>query len=168
MTMSMYQISVPVFVRMLGNLSAILGKVAAHVETKRIEPKALLDARLSPDMFTFTRQVQISCDTAKACAARLAGVEMPSFPDNEASFADLKARIDKTIAFLNTLRPEQIDGTEERTIKVPLRDRALELKGQPYLLNWVFPNFFFHVTTAYAILRHNGIEIGKMDFLGSV
>jgi hypothetical protein len=167
MTISMYQASVPVLIRMLGNLSALLGKGAAHVEAKKIDPRALLDSRLSPDMFTLTRQVLIAADMAKGCGARLAGVEQPKFEDNEASFSELQARIEKTVAFLKTLRPEQIDGSEERDIALPLRDQTMHFKGLPYLLNWTMPNFYFHVTTTYALLRHNGVEIGKMDFLGA-
>lgn len=167
MAASMYQISVPVFVRMLGNLSAILGKAAAHAEAKKIEPRALLDARLYPDMFTLTRQVQTTCDMAKGAAARLAGLEPPVHEDKEASFAELQARIAKTIAFLNTLRAEQIDGSEERDIALPIRGQTMHLKGQPYLSLFVLPNFYFHATTTHAILRHNGVEIGKMDYLGA-
>jgi uncharacterized protein len=166
MAISMYQISVPVLVRLLTNLSAILGKAAEHAENK-FDPRALLDARLSPDMFTLTRQVQVASDMSKAAVARLAGVEIPVFEDKEASIPDLQARLTKTIEFLKTLRPEQIDGSEDRDITVPLRDRALHFKGLPYVLNWVLPNFYFHVTTAYAILRHNGVPLGKMDFLGN-
>jgi hypothetical protein len=163
----MYQISVPVLVRMLGNLSTILGKAAAYVEAKKIDPRALLDARLAPDMFTLTRQVQVACDLAKGGAARLAGVEIPAFADTESSFAELQARTQKTIEFLNTLRAEQIDGSEDRDITMPIRDQSLHFKGLAYLMNFVMPNFYFHMTTAYALLRHNGLEIGKRDFLGN-
>jgi uncharacterized protein len=167
MATSMYQISVPVLVRMLGNLSAILGKAAAHAEAKKIEPRALLDARLSPDMFAFTRQVQVVSDMAKGSAARLAGIEPPVFEDKEASFAELQARIAKTIEFLNTLRAEQIDGSEDREITLPMRTQTLKFKGLPYLIHFVLPNFYFHMTTAYAILRHNGVDVGKGDYLGN-
>lgn len=167
MTLSMYNASVPVFVRMLGNLSAILTKAAAYAEAKKIEPRVLLEARLYPDMLPFTRQVQIASDMAKSGAARLAGVDVPKFEDNEASFDELQARIAKTIDFVQSVRPEQFNGSEDRDITIPLRDRTLNMKGMPYLLNWVMPNFYFHVTTAYALLRHNGLEIGKADFLGN-
>ncbi|WP_441288889.1 DUF1993 domain-containing protein [Sorangium sp. KYC3313] len=167
MTISMYQASVPVLVRMLGNLSAILTKAAAYAEAKKIEPRVLLDARLAPDMLSFTRQVQIATDIAKGCGARLAAADLPKYEDNEASFQELQARITKTVAFLNSLRPEQIDGSEDRDITVPTRDQPLQFKGLVFLLNFVLPNFYFHVTTAYAILRHNGLEIGKLDFLGA-
>lgn len=167
MTISMYQASVPVLVRMLGNLSAILTKAAAYAEAKKIEPRVLLDARLAPDMLSLTRQVQIASDSAKGCGARLAAVDLPKYEDNEASFEELQARITKTVAFLNSLRPEQIDGSEDRDIAIPARDQTLQFKGVVYLLNFVLPNFYFHVTTAYAILRHNGLDVGKMDFLGA-
>ncbi|WP_437984371.1 DUF1993 domain-containing protein [Sorangium sp. So ce117] len=167
MTISMYQASVPVLVRMLGNLSVILTKAAAYAEAKKIEPRVLLDARLAPDMLSLTRQVQIASDSAKGCGARLAAVDLPKYEDNEASFDDLQARIAKTVAFLNSLRPEQIDGSEDRDVTIPTRDQPLQFKGLVYLLNFVLPNFYFHVTTAYAILRHNGLEVGKLDFLGA-
>ncbi|WP_437992446.1 DUF1993 domain-containing protein [Sorangium sp. So ce145] len=167
MTISMYQASVPVLVRMLGNLSAILTKAVAYAEAKKIEPRVLLDARLAPDMLSFTRQVQIATDIAKGCGARLAAADVPKYEDNEASFDELQARITKTVAFLNSLRPEQIDGSEDRDVTIPTRDQPLQFKGLVFLLNFVLPNFYFHVTTAYAILRHNGLEIGKLDFLGA-
>ncbi|AUX23928.1 hypothetical protein SOCEGT47_044580 [Sorangium cellulosum] len=166
MAISMYQASIPVLVRMLGNLSAILKKAVAYAEAKKIEPRVLLDARLAPDMFPLTRQVQIASDTAKGCGARLAGIDVPKYEDNEASFDELQARIAKTIAFLNGLRPEQLDGSEDRDVTIPTRDQPLQLKGLPYLQHFVLPNLYFHVTTAYAILRHNGLDIGKIDYLG--
>ncbi|XXX78352.1 DUF1993 family protein [Sorangium sp. So ce134] len=166
MAISMYQASVPLLVRALGNLSAILKKAAAYAEAKKIEPRVLLDARLAPDMLPLTRQVQIASDSAKGCGARLAAVDVPKYEDNEASFDELQARIDKTIAFLKTLRPEQIDGSEDREVTIPTRDQPMKFKGLPYLTFFVLPNVYFHVTTAYAILRHNGLDIGKMDYLG--
>jgi len=166
MSISMYQVSVPVFVRALGNLRAILEKGAAHAEAKKFKPEVLLNSRLSPDMFPLIRQVQIASDQAKGSSARLAGVEVPKFEDNEATFEDLYARIDKTLAFLKTLKPEQIDGSEGRDITLPSPRGPMEFKGQPYLLFFVHPNLYFHCTTAYAILRHNGVEVGKMDFVG--
>lgn len=166
MTISMYQASVPLFERMLGNLIVVLEKGAAHAAAKNIDPAVFVNARLAPDMFALAKQVQIATDMAKGCAARLAGVEPPKYDDNEASFADLVARINKTIAFVKTFTPAQIDGSEDKQIVLQMRTGPLEFRGLPYLLHFVYPNFYFHVTTAYDILRHNGVEVGKMDFLG--
>jgi len=167
MSLSMYQASTPVFIRGLKNLSAILDKAAAYAEAKKIDPSVLLNARLAPDMFALTRQVQIATDGAKGCAARLAGIEIPSFEDNESTFAEVQARIAKTIAFLQTVDASQIDGSEARAVTLKVRGKEITFQGQPYLLSFVLPNFYFHLTTAYNILRHNGLEIGKMDYLGS-
>ncbi|MGH8403286.1 MAG: DUF1993 domain-containing protein, partial [Gammaproteobacteria bacterium] len=164
MSLSMYQASVPVFIRMLNNLSAILKKGEAHAGAKKIDTAVFVSARLAPDMFPLVRQIQIATDTVKGCAARLAGVEPPKYEDNEQTYAELYARLDKTIAYLKTVKPAQIDGSEARHIELKVRDKTLVLNGQDYLLERVYPNFFFHVTTAYAILRHNGVEIGKGDF----
>ena len=166
MSLSMYQASVPVFIRSLANLSAILKKGEAYAQAKKIEPSVLVNARLYPDMFSLLRQVQIASDTAKGCASRLAGQEPPSYPDTEQTFAELYARLDKTIAHLKSLKPVQVDGSEERAIELKMRDRTVHTKGREYLLERALPNLFFHVTTAYNILRHNGVEIGKGDFLG--
>ena len=166
MTISMYQTSVPVFVRMLNNLAGILEKAAAHAERKKIDPPALLQARLYPDMFALTRQVQIATDNAKGCASRLAGIDPPRYEDTETSFAQLLARVEKTIAFVKSVKPEQIDGSEARTIMLKVRDQTITFTGLAYLLNFVLPNFYFHVTTTYDILRHNGVELGKPDFIG--
>ncbi|MDE2091706.1 MAG: DUF1993 domain-containing protein [Gammaproteobacteria bacterium] len=166
MSLSMYQASVPVFIRMLNNLSAILKKGEAYAQAKKIEPAVLINARLYPDMFTLARQVQIATDQVKGCASRLAGSEPPSYEDKEQSFAELQARLDRTIAHLKSFKPEQIDGSEERMVSLKLRDKTISIKGRDYLFERVYPNFFFHVTTAYDILRHNGVEIGKGDFLG--
>ena len=166
MSISMYQTSVPVFIRALGNLRNVLSKGEAYAEAKKVKPEVLLNDRLCADMFPLTRQVQIASDMAKGCAARLAGVEAPKYEDNEASFAELYARIDKTVAFLKTFKPEQIDGSEGRDITLPSPRGAMEFKGLDYLLGFVTPNLYFHCTTAYAILRHNGVELGKMDFVG--
>ncbi|MFL6652302.1 MAG: DUF1993 family protein [Sulfurifustaceae bacterium] len=166
MKISMYQASVPVFVRGLTNLAAILDKAAAHAEARKIDPSVLINARLYPDMFPLSRQVQIATDNAKGPAARLAGVEVPKYEDNEKTFPELRARVQKTIDFLKTFKPEQIDGSEERTITLPLRSNSVTFQGMQYLLAFALPQFFFHVTTAYGILRHNGIEIGKQDYLG--
>ena len=167
MALSMYDFSVPVLKQSLGSLAAILRKAADHAESKKIDPAVLISARLFPDMFALAKQVQIATDQAKGCAARLAGVEIPSFDDNETTFAELQARIEKTIAFLDSFKAQQINGSETRDIVLQLRERTVEFKGQDYLLKWVMPNFYFHVTTAYNILRHNGVDIGKRDFLGS-
>jgi hypothetical protein len=167
-TISLYQASVPVFIRALTNLKAVLHKGEAFAEAKKIKPEVLLNDRLCVDMFPLTRQVQIACDMTKGAGARLAGVEVPKYEDNEASFAELYARIDKTVDFLKTLKPEQIDGQEERHISLPSPRGTMEFKGQPYLLGFVMPNVYFHCTTAYAILRHNGAELGKMDFIGGI
>ncbi len=166
MTISMYQASVPVFVRMLNNLSAILDKAAHHAAQRKIEPGVLLNTRLFPDMFPLLRQVQLAADFAKGTAARLAGAEVPKFADTEASFEDLKARIAKTIDFVKSFKPAQIDGSEERDITIPIAGQPHRFKGQAYLLHQAMPNFYFHATTTYAILRHCGVEVGKRDFLG--
>ncbi len=167
MSLSMYQASVPVFVHMLGNLSAMLGKAATYAETKKIDPSVLINARLAPDMLPLAFQVRTACDSAKGCAARLAGIEVPSHPDTETTFAELQARIAKTLDFLKSVSAAQIDGSEERTITLKLR-QEVQFKGQAYLLHFALPNFYFHVTTAYAILRHNGLDLGKGDFLGRI
>ena len=165
MSLSMYQATVPPFRAMLKNLQAVIAKAEAHCEAKKIEPAAFLGARLYPDMLPFTAQVQIASDNVKGAAGRLAGVEIPKFEDNEKTFAELQARIDKTIAFLDTLQESQFDGAAERDIVLQLRDRKLEFKGAAYLLQWANPNIYFHITTAYALLRHGGVEIGKKDYL---
>ena len=166
MAISMYQASVPVLINSLNNLKNILKKAQAHADAKKIDHAVFINARLAPDMFPLSRQVQIATDNAKGCAARLAGVEPPKYEDTEKTFDELYARIDKTIAYLKTVKAEQIDGSEERpiTLKTPRGD--LNFRGQPYLSFFLLPNFFFHVTTAYNILRHNGVELGKPDFIG--
>lgn len=166
MSITMYNASVPVFQRMLGNLTVILEKAEAHAAAKKIDPAALLQSRLFPDMFTFTKQVQIACDFAKGATARLGGVDVPKFEDNEASFADLKTRITKTLAFIATVPSSKIEGSEARTINLTLGGKSFTYDGLTYLNHVVMPNFYFHVTTAYALLRHNGVEIGKYDFVG--
>ena len=167
MSLTMYQASIPVFIRMLGNLSTILEKAAAHAEAKKIDPAIFINARLAPDMYPLSRQIQIATDVVKGCAARLAGIEVPSYEDNESTFPELQARIAKTIAFLESVSAEQINGSEGRTITLKLHGKDTDFLGQPYFLNFVLPNFYFHITIAYGILRHNGLEIGKMDFLGN-
>ncbi len=167
MSLTMYQASAPVLIRMLGNLSSILDKAAAHAEAKKIDPAIFINACLAPDMYPLSRQIQIATDMAKGCAARLAGIEVPSYEDNESTFPDLQARIAKTVAFLQSVSAEQINGSEERSVTLTLRGKETRFLGQPYLLNFVLPNFYFHITVAYAILRHNGLEIGKMDYVGN-
>ena len=167
MTISMYQASVPRFVNILGNLSAILDKAQAHVDAKKLDQASLAGFRLFPDMLPLTKQVQIACDTAKGLVARLAGVEIPVFEDNESSLADLKARIAKTIAFIQTIKPEQLDGTEDKDIVIKRGEKETHYKGMQFLLGHAVPNVYFHVTTTYNILRHNGVEIGKRDYLGN-
>jgi len=167
MTISMYDATIPVLIRSMHNLSAILAKAAAHCEAKKIDPSVLVGSRLFPDMFPLSRQVQIAADMAKAGSSRLAGLTPPSFEDTEKTFAELIARLDKTIAHLETIKPAQLAGAETRDVTWPTRGSTMTMAGQPYLLNWVLPNLHFHVTTAYNILRHNGVEIGKQDFLGA-
>lgn len=166
MSISMYQVSVPVFIRMLKNLSEILKKGEAYAGEKKIDPEVLINSRLYPNMYPLSRQIQIASDAAKGCIARLAGLEPPKFEDNEKTFAELYDRIDRTVAFLNTLTPGQIDGSEEKSIKLKLPNYELTLMGMQFLLNFSMPHFYFHVTTAYNILRHNGVVLAKEDFLG--
>ena len=160
--------SVPVFTQMLTALRAILAQADAHATARSIEPDALLQARLFPDMFPLLKQVQVACDNAKGGAARLAGVAVPVHEDSEKTFAELDARIDKTIAFINSLRPARFEGAEDRKIELTFPGLTLNFTGLSYLNTFVLPNFYFHVTTVYAILRHNGIDIGKRDFLGQI
>ena len=167
MSISMYQASVPRFVNVLGNLSTILDKAQAHVDAKKLDAATLTNYRLFPDMLPMARQVQIACDTAKGVVARLAGIEIPAYEDNEKTLAELKARIAKTIAFIQTVKQAQIDGTEDKAIVTKRGDKETHYKGMQFLLGHAVPNFYFHVTTTYNILRHNGVEIGKRDFLGN-
>ena len=167
MSLTMYQASIPVFIHMLGNLSKILDKAAEHAEAKKIDPAIFINARLAPDMYPLSRQVQIATDMAKGCAARLAGIEVPSYADNESTFPELQARVAKTVAFLQSVSAEQINGSEERTVTLKMHGKETGFLGQPYFLHYVLPNFYFHITVTYAILRHNGLEIGKMDFVGN-
>ena len=167
MPLTMYQASAPRFANTLRNLSAILDKAQAHVEAKKLDPAALTQARLFPDMFPLVRQVQIACDTAKGAVARLAGLEVPKHEDTEQTFAELKARIAKTVDFVESAKPSQLDGAEEKEITLKMRAGDVKYKGLQYLLGHAYPNFYFHVTTAYAILRHNGVELGKKDYIGA-
>jgi uncharacterized protein len=166
MPLSMYQASVPVFTRMLGVLSKILEKGAAYAEARKIDPSVLISDRLAPDTLPLSSQVQIASDMAMRGAARLAGVEFPNNPDTEATFPELQERIAKTLRFLDALSADQIDESEERSITIKMRDGEMTFTGRDYLLNFVLPNLYFHVTTAYLILRHDGVELGKKDFLG--
>jgi len=168
MAISMYQASVPVFLRMLTNLKAILAKGAAYAQAKKIDETVLLGARLYPDMFPLTRQVQIACDFARATAARLAGKEPLGIEENEKSFAELSMRVDRSIEYLRTFASSEIDGSEAREIVRPVRGEPKKFTGINYLEQFALPNFFFHVTTAYAILRHNGVELGKNDYIGAL
>ena len=167
MPISMYQASAPRFVNTLKNLSAILDKAQAHADAKKLDPKVLTAARLYPDMFPMSQQVQAACDTAKGAVARLAGVEVPVHEDTEQTFEELKARIAKTIAFINTIKPAQMDGSEDREVVLKFRSGEVKFKGMQYLLGFAHPNFYFHVTTAYDILRHNGVDVGKRDYIGN-
>ncbi|MCX7162793.1 MAG: DUF1993 family protein [Betaproteobacteria bacterium] len=167
MTISMYQASAPRFAGMLRNLDAILAKARAHAAAKKIDPAVLLAARLFPDMFPLLKQVQIATDHAKGAVARLAGVEVPKFEDGEQSFEELQARVARTIAFVESFSAAQIDGSEEREIALKIGGQEMSFQGMPYLLGFAIPNFYFHLVTAYNILRHNGVEIGKRDYTGN-
>ena len=168
MTISMYQASVPRFVNILGNLSNILDKAQAHVEAKKIDATVLTAYRLFPDMLPMATQVRIACDAAKGVVARLAGMDIPVYEDNETTLIELKARVAKTIAFIQTMTPAQIDGSEDKEIITKRGDKETRYTGMQFLLGHALPNFYFHVTTAYNILRHNGVEVGKRDYLGTM
>ena len=166
MSLSMSSASLPILKTMLGNLVHLLDKGAAHAQARKFDPLVLCGARLAPDMLPLTRQVLIACDAAKNGVARLSGVEAPRFEDNEATIEELKARIRKTLAWLDTVPADRLDGSEDKEITFPVgREATKTMKGEAYLKHWMLPNFFFHVTTAYAILRHNGVELGKADYL---
>ena len=167
MKISMHAMSVDLFAHALGNLSWFLEKAARSAEQRKFDPGILLAARLAPDMLPLTRQVQVAGDVAKSAVARLAGQEPPRFEDNETSIEQLRARIARTIDFLKGVPASALEGAETRDIKLPARERTLEFKGLDFLQRWAIPNVFFHVTTAYDILRHNGVELGKRDFLNS-
>jgi len=164
--MSMYQAFVPGVTTTLQALAQVLAKGAAHCEARKIDPAAFLQARLFPDMFPLVKQVQIACDMAKGGVARLAGIDNPKFDDTETSFADLQARIERTLAFMRSVSPAQIDGSEGKAIVLTLPSRTIEFTGQQYLTTFVIPNVYFHATTAYNLLRQGGVELGKRDFLG--
>jgi len=167
MSITMHSASVPIFVRMLANVNTWLDKAEAHATAKKFDTSVYLGARLAPDMLPFTKQIQIACDTVKFCVARLAGVDSPKFDDNETTLTELRERINATIAYVKSVPAEQIDGSEEKDVTLPRRDGPIIMKGEAYLKHFVLPNFFFHLTTAYALLRHNGVEVGKMDYLGA-
>jgi hypothetical protein len=166
MKISMYQASVSAFIRQLNNLVAILDKAAAHADAKKIDPKVLINSRLFPDMFPLVRQIQIATDTARGGAARLAAIEVPAQDDTETTFPELVARIRKTVSYLETLKAEQFEGAEDRAVSWQTRSSTKTMQGLPYLQNHLLPNLYFHFTTAYNILRHSGVELGKQDFLG--
>ena len=164
--LSIYEATIPPLKRTLSNLATIMKKAEEYADAKKVEHHVLLNSRLFVDMYPLTRQVQIATDMSKGAGARLAGVEVPRYEDTETSFTELQARITKTIAFLDTIKPEQLVGAEAREITITVRKAELKFSGQDYLLKWVLPNVYFHVTTAYNILRHNGVDLGKQDFLG--
>ena len=166
MSISMHTASVPVFVRMLNNLLAWLDKAQAHAEARKFDTANYLGLRLAPDMLPFTRQIQIASDAAKGCVARLAGVDVPKWDDSEASLDDLRARVRKTMDYVQSIPADKIDGSESREIVLQMRAGELRFSGENYLRHYALPNFYFHLTTAYALLRHAGVEIGKTDFLG--
>ena len=168
MSITMHTASVPVFVRMLGNLNTWLDKAEAHAQAKKFDASVYLGTRLAPDMLPFTKQIQIACDGVKFGVARLAGVEAPKFDDTESSIAELRERVRATIEFIKSVPASKIDGTEDKDVTIPRRDGPMTLKGEFYLKHYVLPNFYFHLTTAYALLRHNGVEIGKSDYLGAL
>jgi hypothetical protein len=167
MSITMHSASVPIFVRMLANVNTWLDKAEAHAAAKKFDTSVYLNTRLAPDMLPFTKQIQIACDTVKFCVARLAGVDSPKFEDNETTLTELRERISATIAYVKSVPAAQIDGSEEKDITLPRRDGPIIMKGEAYLKHFVLPNFFFHLTTAYALLRHSGVEVGKMDYLGA-
>jgi hypothetical protein len=165
MALSMYQASVPVFVKYLNGMSRVLDKAAPLVEARKIDPAVLAGLRLYPDMLPFAKQIQIASDNAKGPVARLAGIDVPKFEDTETTLSEFKARIAKTIDFVQSVKPAQLEGSEDRTIVLPVGQNKIEFKGADYLTTFALPNFFFHVTTAYNILRHIGVEIGKRDYM---
>ena len=167
MTLSMYEASAPTFIRKLNSLDAILVKAQAHATAKKIDPAVLLNSRLFPDMFPLLRQIQIATDHAKGAMARLADVELPKYEDTEQSIEDIRARLAKTIAFVGSFDAAQIDGSEEAAITLKVGGQERSFDGINYLIGFALPNFYFHVVTAYSILRHNGVEIGKRDYMGN-
>ncbi len=167
MSVSMYKVSAPIFLQFLNGLSGVLDKAQAHIEAKKYDESFIMGMRLYPDMHNFTRQVRASCDHAVNACARIAGVDLPAFENNETTIADLKKRIEKAVAFVSSIKPEQIDGTEDKEIVVKFGSGERRFTGQTMLINFSLPNFYFHTTTAYAILRHCGVDVGKRDFMGT-
>ena len=168
MSQSLFDVSIPAFLHTLRSLQTILEKGVAHAEAKKFDPNVLATLRLAPDMLPLNRQVQIASDAAKGAAARLSGTEPPKFEDTETTLAELIARVAKTIDYLQSFKAEQFAGAESRVITIKSPRNTFNFTAVDFVRHWALPNFFFHVTTAYALLRHNGVEIGKMDFLGSV
>lgn len=169
MSHPLFDATVPAFTRSLKALDVCLDKAQAHADALKCDVANILGSRLAPDMFTLGRQIQIACDFAKSISSRMAGLEVPSYEDNEVTLADFKARIAKTVAYINTITPEQFEGSETRAISIPMRDGSKrEYIGAPYLHHAGLPNFYFHLTSAYALMRHNGVQVGKKDFIGSV
>lgn len=168
MPISLFQVAVPTFVQLLNSLTNLLDKAVTHAAAKNIDPSVLVNYRLSPDMFSLAQQVQIATNQAKGAVARLAGVDVPNYDDTETTFDELKARIARTLDFVNAFTVDQLDGSEGREIVLKREDKVLRLSGQNYLLHLVFPHFYFHVTTTYDILRHAGVDLGKGDFLGRI
>ena len=168
MALSLYDVSIPVFTLTLSNLSAIFDKVVSHCEGKKVDPKVMPQARLIVDMLPLSAQIQIACDTAKGAAARLAGIEVPKYEDTETTLTELKARVNRTLDFIKSIKPQQLQGAETREIVLQFPQRTLRFTGIDYLTKFVLPNFFFHVTIAYALFRKNGVDVGKQDFLGSI
>jgi uncharacterized protein len=168
MSVSIYDVSLPIFTLGLNNLSAILDKATGHADAKKVDPKVLPQVRLIADMLPLSAQIQIACDSAKGAAARLAGIPIPKFEDTEATLPELKARVAKTLDFIKSVKPEQLQGAETREIVLSFPQTTLKFNGLNYLTNYVLPNFFFHLTMAYALLRKNGVELGKRDFLGPI
>jgi uncharacterized protein len=168
MSITMHSASVPILVRMLGNLGTWLDKAEAHAQAKKFDAAVYLGARLAPDMLPFTKQIQIACDGAKFGVSRLAGIDAPKFDDTETSIAELRERVRATIEFVKSVPASKIDGSEDKDVIIPRRDGPVTMKGEAYLKHYMLPNFFFHVTTAYALLRHNGVDLGKSDYLGAL
>jgi uncharacterized protein len=168
MSLNLYDLTIPALARGLANLSALLDKANAHAEARKFDSQTLVQARLFPDMHPMLKQVQMACDTAKGAAARLAGLEPPSHPDTETNLVELKARIAKTLQFVNSIQPAQLQGAADRTIEMKTPRTTLTFTGMSYLSGFVLPNFYFHSSMVYALLRHSGVEIGKMDFLGPI
>ena len=168
MALSLYDISVSALIRGLSNMATVLDKAAAHAEARKFDPLVLVQSRLYPDMYPLIRQVQIGCDTAKGAAARLAQVDVPKHEDTETNFAELKQRVAKTIQFLKSVKPAQVDGADDRAIELKFPNGAMKFTAVSYVSDFVLPNFYFHASMVYALLRNNGVELGKSDFLGAL